>query len=454
MSLPANWRTPVLVLACGAIILALGLGIRQSFSLFLPTSAELGWGRSHFSFAMALSNLIWGLAQPFFGAWADKKGAGRVVVVSGLLFAGGLGLMPLATTPLMLHLSAGLMMGLGLGGMSFGVILGVVSRAFPPERRSLVLGIACSGGSFGQFLMLPSGPLLISALGWQTMLLVLAGTILATVPLAVAMVERRSAVAAVGTQHSLAEALREAGAHAGFRYLTAGFFVSGAQVAFILGHLPAYLSDVRMTSSVGATALALIGLFNIAGCVVAGYLGGRVSKKYLLSGIHVLRAVLVALFLGLPVSPLTVYLFAAGIGFLWLGTVPLTSGLVAQIFGVRFACTLFGIVFLAYQLGGFVGMWLGGHSFDATGSYDPMWVGGMALGVIAAILALPIDERPVAHAGAAGVTVPGGRATRWWVALAIICPVLTVLALRGYHTPSVLIDFANIKLCVLAAAAV
>jgi MFS family permease len=400
MNSPVNLRTPVLVLVCGAIILTLGLGIRASFGLFLqPMSTDLGWGRSHFSFAMALSNLIWGLAQPFFGAWADKKGAGRVVAVSGLLYAGGLALMPFSTTPLMLDASAGLMVGLGLSGVSFGVILGVVGRAFPPERRSLALGIASSGGSFGQFLMLPFGQLLISTLGWQTALLVLAGTILATVPLAAAMMEGRRP-AATGAQQSLGEALREAGAHSGFWYLTAGFFVCGFQVAFISVHLPAYLLDVKMTPAVGATALALIGLFNIAGSFVAGYLGGRFSKKYLLSGIYVLRAVIIALFLVLPVSPLTVYLFAAGIGFLWLGTVPLTNGLVAQIFGVRFVSTLFGIVFLSHQIGSFTGVWLGGYLFDATGSYDLVWIGSIALGVIAAILNLPIDERPVVRAEA------------------------------------------------------
>ena len=395
MNSTANWRTPVLVLVCGAIILTLGLGIRASFGLFLqPMSMDLGWGRSHFSFAMALSNLIWGLAQPFFGAWADKQGAGRVVAVSGLLYAGGLALMPLSTTPLMLDASAGLMVGLGLSGVSFGVILGVVGRAFPPERRSLALGIASSGGSFGQFLMLPFGQLLISTLGWQTALLVLAGTIMATVPLAAAMMEGRRPVA-TGAQQSLNQALREAGAHSGFWYLTAGFFVCGFQVAFISVHLPAYLVDVKMTPAVGAMALALIGLFNIAGSFVAGYLGGRFSKKYLLSGIYILRAVIIALFLVLPVTPLTVYLFAAGIGFLWLGTVPLTNGLVAQIFGVRFVSMLFGIVFLSHQIGSFAGVWLGGYLFDATGSYNLVWIGSIALGVIAAILNLPIDERPV-----------------------------------------------------------
>ncbi|MGQ0579268.1 MAG: MFS transporter [Betaproteobacteria bacterium] len=397
MSPQPSWRTPVLVLVCAAIILTLGLGIRASFGLFLqPMSADLGWGRGHFSFAMALSNLIWGLAQPFFGAWADKKGAGRVVAVSGLLYAGGLAMMPFSTTPLMLDVSAGLMVGLGLSGVSFGVILGVVGRAFAPERRSLALGIASSGGSFGQFLMLPFGQLLISTLGWQTAALVLAGTILATVPLAAAMMEGRRPVA-TDAEQSLGHALREAGSHSGFWYLTAGFFVCGFQVAFIAVHLPAYLVDVRMTPAVGATALALIGLFNIAGSFFAGYLGGRFSKKYLLSGIYLLRAVIIALFLVLPVSPVTIYLFAAGIGFLWLGTVPLTNGLVAQIFGVRFVSMLFGIVFLSHQIGSFTGVWLGGYLFDATGSYHLVWIGSIALGVIAAILNLPIDERPVAR---------------------------------------------------------
>ena len=395
-----HWRTPAMVLLCGAVILTLALGIRQTFGLFLqPMSAELGWGRGHFSFAMALCNLIWGLAQPFFGAWADRRGAGRVVAVSALLFAAGLALMPYSTTPLMLDFSAGLLVGLGISGVSFGVILGVVARAFPQARRSLALGIASSGGSFGQFLMLPFGQLLISSFGWHHALLVLAGTMLATVPLAAAMVERRGpeAATAARVEQSLGAALREAGAHAGFWYLTAGFFVCGFQVAFIAVHLPAYLIDLKMAPAVGATALAIIGLFNIAGSFAAGMMGGRFSKKYLLSGIYILRAVIIAAFVFLPVTSVTVYLFAAGIGFLWLGTVPLTNGLVAQIFGVRFVSMLFGIVFLSHQIGSFAGVWLGGYLFDASGSYYPVWMGSIVLGVIAAILNLPIDERPLAR---------------------------------------------------------
>ena len=397
MTLSSNWRTPTLVLICAGIILTLALGTRQTFGLFLqPMSSELGWGRGHYSFALALSNLIWGIAQPFFGAWADKRGAGRVVAVCGLLYAGGLALMPFSTTPLMLDLSAGLLIGLGLSGVSFGIILGVVGRAFPPERRSFALGIASSGGSFGQFLMLPFGQLLISSFGWQVALMALAGTILATVPLATAMVEaRRPAEQGAAKTQSLSSALREAGRHVGFWYLTAGFFVCGFQVAFISVHLPAYLLDVKMSPAVGATALALIGLFNIGGSFAAGYLGGRFSKKYLLSSIYFLRAGIVGLFVLFPVTPLSVYLFAAGIGFLWLGTVPLTNGLVGQIFGVRYVSTLFGIVFFSHQVGSFTGVWLGGYLFDATGSYTVVWVASIALAVLAGIINLPIDERPI-----------------------------------------------------------
>jgi MFS family permease len=404
MNATPSWRTPTVVLVCGAIILTLALGVRQTFGLFLqPMSVELGWGRGHYSFALALSNLIWGLAQPFFGAWADKQGSGRVVAVSGLLYAVGLALMPLSATPLTLDFSAGLLIGLGLSGVSFGIILGVIGRAFPPERRSVALGIASAGGSFGQFLMVPIGAWLIGSIDWKYALLVLAGVILATVPLAAAMAEARkparplTAGAADARPQSLNAALREAGKHSGFWYLTAGFFVCGFQIAFISIHLPVYLRDLNQPLTVAGWALALIGLFNIFGSFTAGYLGARFSKKYVLSSIYLLRAVVIGMFLVLPVSPLSVYLFAAGIGFLWLGTVPLTNGLVGQIFGVRYVSTLFGIVFLSHQVGSFLGVWLGGYLFDLTGSYAPVWIGAIVLSLLAGALNLPIDERPVAR---------------------------------------------------------
>jgi predicted MFS family arabinose efflux permease len=390
-----DWRTPAIVLLFGCVILTLSMGTRQSMGLFLPPmTLEFGWGRSTFAFAMALSNLIWGAFQPVAGAIADRHGAGRVVAGSALLYAAALVLMPSSSTGLMLDLSAGIMLGLALCGVTFGVILGVIGRAYPIERRSFALGVASAGGSFGQFVMLPFTQWLIGSLGWKGALFALAGSLLIIVPCAVALVERREAPAAQ-RQQSLAAALREAGAHAGFWYLTAGFFVCGFQVAFIQVHLPAFLGDNRLPAAVGATALALIGLFNIAGSFLAGVLGGRFSKKYLLSAIYFARAGVIALFLWLPITPASVYAFSAGIGFLWLGTVPLTNGLVAQIFGVRYLATLFGIVFFSHQVGSFIGVWLGGLMFDLTGSYDLVWAGGILLGIAAAALNLPIDERPL-----------------------------------------------------------
>ena len=395
-----TWRTPAVVLACGALILTLAMGTRQSFGLFLtPMVEEFGWGRSTFAFAMALSNLLTGIFQPLFGALADRTGAARVVALSALLYALGMALMPGSSTALMLDLSAGLLVGLGLSGTMFGVILGVIGRAYPPERRSFALGVATAGGSFGQFVMLPLSQWLIATLGWQGALLALAATVLVIVPLSVSMVEARPAVA-TGPRQSLGEALREAGAEPGFWCLVAGFFVCGFQVAFIQVHLPAFLVDAGLPAHVGALALALIGLFNIAGSFLAGALGGRLSKKRLLAGIYLTRAVVIGLFLALPMTPLTVYAFAAGIGFLWLGTVPLTNGLVGQIFGVRYLATLFGIVFLSHQVGSFLGVWMGGWFYDATGSYQVVWWCAIGLSLVAALVNLPIDERPLEARGA------------------------------------------------------
>lgn len=399
-----DWRTPAVVLACGAAVLSLAMGARQSMGLFLlPMSLEFGWGRSTFAFAMALSNLLWGAFQPFFGAVVDRHGAGRVVALSAVAFAAALALMPHASDPLLLDLSAGLLMGAALSGTTFSIVLGVVGRVCPPERRSVALGIATAGGSFGQFAMLPLSSALIASLGWKGALYALAASVLVIVPLAAALVERRGdAVRPAGPEQSLGAALREASAHPGFRFLTAGYFVCGFHVAFIQVHLPAYLLDAGLTPSVGAMGLALIGLFNIAGSFLAGWLGGRASKKLLLSGIYFARAAVIALFLWLPLSPLSVYLFAAGIGFLWLGTVPLTNGLVAQIFGVRHLAMLSGIVFFSHQVGGFLGVWLGGLAFDATGSYRVVWLVAIGLSVLAGLVNLPIDERPVPRAAAAG----------------------------------------------------
>jgi MFS family permease len=397
------WRTPVVALVAGALILSLSMGVRQSLGLYLtPMSAEFGWGRATFAFAMALSNLLWGALQPVFGAVSDRYGAGKVIAGGALLYAIGLALMPESNTGLLLDFSAGLVLGVALCGTTFGVLLGVIGRAWPAEKRSFALGVASAGGSFGQFAMLPLTQQFIAAFGWKGALLTQALIVLLIVPLAIAMVERRDeAAASMQARQSLGAALREASGHAGFWYLTAGFFVCGFQVAFIQVHLPAFLSDNKLAPTVGAAALAMIGLFNIAGSFLAGWLGGRFSKKYLLSAIYFTRAVIIGLFLLAPISPMSVYLFAAGIGFLWLGTVPLTNGLVAQIFGVRYLATLFGIVFFSHQVGSFVGVWLGGYLFDLTGSYNLVWVGAIGLGVVAAVLNLPIDERPLVRAAGA-----------------------------------------------------
>ncbi|HUL40641.1 MAG TPA: MFS transporter [Burkholderiales bacterium] len=393
-------RTLVTVVVCGALILAISLGIRQSFGLFLqPMSADMGWGRSTFAFAIALQNLIWGVGQPGFGAVADKFGAGRVVLISGLLYVAGLALMALSTSGLSLDVSAGLLIGLGLSGTGFGVILGVVGKMAPPEKRSVAIGIVSAGGSFGQFAMIPYGQLLISSFGWQTGLLLLVLTALIVVPLSAAMVGSKKK-SARGSEQSLAQAIREAGGHRGFLYLNAGFFVCGFQTAFIMVHLPSYLLDVGMTPKTGVIALALIGLFNIIGSFSAGYLGGRFSKKYLLCAIYAVRALCIGIFILLPVTTVSVAVFAMTIGLTWLGTVPLTNGLVAQIFGVRYLSTLFSIVFLSHQLGSFLGVWLGGYIFDASGSYRIIWFLTIGLSVLAALLNMPIDDRSLQRVAA------------------------------------------------------
>ena len=370
------WRTSGWILLGAALILALSLGVRHGFGLFLaPMSAEFGWGREVFAFAIALQNLIWGLAQPFAGALADRLGAARVVIIGGVLYAVGLLMMGMADSPLSLSLSAGLLIGIGLSGTSFSVILGVVGRAVPAEKRSVAMGIASAAGSFGQFAMLPGTLSLIGWLGWSAALLVLG--------LLVALI--------------LSEALREACSHSGFWLLALGFFVCGFQVVFIGVHLPAYLVDQHLPATIGTTVLALVGLFNIFGTYTAGWLGGRMSKPRLLTALYLLRAVVIVLFIWVPVSAVSAYLFGIAMGLLWLSTVPLTNGTVATLFGVRNLSMLGGIVFLFHQLGAFLGGWLGGVVYDRTGNYDLVWQISILLSLLAAALNWPVRERPVAR---------------------------------------------------------
>jgi predicted MFS family arabinose efflux permease len=376
------------------MVLMLSIGTRQTFGLFLPPMTfDHGWTRETFGFAIALQNIVWGLGQPFAGAIADKFGAARVIVGGGAAYALGLVLMAYSTTGLAFDLSAGILIGLGLSGTGFGVIMGVVGRAAPAAKRSAALGLVGAGGSFGQFAMLPFAQTLISSFGWFSALLALAATSLIIIPLAAALAGRN--VAAHTSTQSLSEAIREAAAHKGYWFLTISFLVCGFQTIFVMIHLPAYLVDKGMSPTDGMTALALIGFFNIVGSYGCGLLGGRYSKKKLLMWIYILRAVAIALFIALPLSTYTVWGFAIAMGVTWLGTVPLTNGMVAQIFGVKYLSTLFSIVFLGHQIGSFLGAWYGGLMFDLTGSYTTVWIFCVVLSVIAAALCAPIDERDV-----------------------------------------------------------
>jgi predicted MFS family arabinose efflux permease len=390
-----DWRTPLVVLVASGIVLSLSLGIRHGFGLFLqPMSADLGWGRETFALAMAVQNLVWGATQPFAGMLADRFGTARVVLAGAVLYALGLFAMAHSTVPVMLVLSAGVLIGVGLSGLTFSIFAGILGRKFPPEKRSMALGISAAAGSFGQFAVLPLTQWLLTHLGWYGALLALGSLGLLMLPLAAALVERRETVAHTFRQ-SASEALREALGHRGYMLLTLGFFVCGFQLVFIGVHLPAYLADRGMAPHVAVTALALIGLFNIIGTYTAGLLGNRMPKRYILSFIYFGRAVVIALFVFLPLSPISVYAFAVALGLLWLSTVPPTNSIVAQVFGVRHLAMLAGFTFLSHQIGSFLGAWLGGKLYDTTGSYDLVWYLSIALGVLAGLINLPIDERQI-----------------------------------------------------------
>jgi MFS family permease len=359
-------------------------------------SLEFGWGREVFAFALALQNLIWGLTQPFTGALADRFGAAKVVAVGAVLYALGLVFMASADSAVSLSLSAGLLIGMGLSGTSFSVLLGVVGRAVPPEKRSMAMGIAAAAGSFGQFAMLPGTLGLISWLGWSAALLALGMLAALMVPLATLLKDKPLPVAP-GTEQTLREALSEASRHSGFWLLSLGFFVCGFHVVFVGIHLPAYLVDQHLPATVGTTVLALVGLFNIFGTYIAGWLGGRYSKPRLLTGLYLARGIVITLFFVLPVTTWSAYAFGILMGLLWLSTVPLTNGTVATLFGVRNLSMLGGIVFLFHQLGAFLGGWLGGYVYDQTGNYDVVWQLSILLSLLAAALNWPVRERPVAR---------------------------------------------------------
>ena len=374
------------------------MGIRQSFGMFLqPVVTDLVITREIFGLAIAIQNLIWGLAQPFAGMLADKYGSFRVLVIASGIYIAGLVLTAYTSSATGLYLSLGALVGLGMSGTTFTVVLSSVGRLVPEEKRSLAFGLVSAGGSVGMFSFVPASQLFIGLYGWAVALLILAGCVM-VVPLFSLFFRSqiKQDVARPDTREgTLSQSLGIAGVHSGYWLLNLGFLVCGFHVAFIATHLPAFLNDQAVSPMLAASALALIGFFNIVGTYLAGLFGGRYRKKYLLSGLYLGRAVVIALFIMLPLSDVSLLLFAAAMGLLWLGTVPLTSGLVAEIFGTRYSGTLFGIVFFSHQVGSFLGAWLGGYFFEATGSYTLMWQMAILLGLVSALLHWPIRDAPM-----------------------------------------------------------
>jgi MFS family permease len=385
--------TPALIVTAGAIISLIGYGIRGDFGLFQePMLNTRGWSRETFALALAIQNLMWGLGQPFAGAIADRYGSGRVLAGGAVLYAAGIAMGAVVEGPIALHLTLGVMTGLGLAGASMFIVLGAFGRLLPPERRAWASGIATAAGSLGQFLFAPIGQGFIAAWGWPVALVLLGCAALPMIPIALALKSRN--VPAAPQQQSLGAALREASTHKSYWLLIAGFFVCGFHLAFIQVHMPAYIAGFGLSASVGAWAIGFVGLFNTIGAYAAGVLAGRGSKKNLLSAIYLGRAVVIALFVLTPVSVPSVLAFSAAMGLLWLSTVPPTSGLVALMFGPRYMSMLFGVVFLSHQIGAFIGVWLGGWAYDAFGSYTLVWWISVGLGVFSAAVHWPIAERP------------------------------------------------------------
>lgn len=389
-------RLRLTLIFCAVIILLLSFGIRQSFGLFLdPMTNALGVSRTTFALAVAMQNLLWGVSQPLFGMLADRFGVVRVLSIGAFCYVGGLLIMAGVPGAFGLHFGAGLLVGLGVSATSFSLVLSAVARAAPPERLSLALGLVSAGGSFGQFAMPLFAQGLISGFDWFVALLVLAGCAAVMVPCAFGLAQADETVRDSGDTQTLGGALREAGTHNGYWLLNAGFFVCGFHVAFIATHLPSYLKQLNFEPMMGAWSLATIGLFNILGTFVFGYLGGRFRKKRVLSALYFSRSVVFVLFLVAPPNEVFVLVASAAIGLLWLGTVPLTGGLVGQIFGPRYMATLFSIVMMSHQVGAFFGAWIGGYVFDLTASYGLAWQIAIALGLASAVLHLPIADRPL-----------------------------------------------------------
>ena len=400
MRAPPQTLSTAQVLACGAVIVTLSMGIRHGFGLWLqPITQAQNWTRETFAFALAIQNLVWGVTGVFAGMLADRFGAFRVIVLGSLLYALGLVGMAHADTPLLFTLSTGVLIGMAQAGTTYAVIYGVIGRQVSAERRSWAMGVAAAAGSFGQFLMVPTEGFLINRFGWQEALVFLGAAALLMAPLAWGLREPSFAGSGVPAQRdqTILQALREAFRYRSFQLLMAGYFVCGFQVVFIGVHMPSYLRDHGLSPQVASYSLALIGLFNVFGTYAAGALGQKIPKKYILAFIYMARAVVITVFLLVPLSPVSVYIFSAVMGVLWLSTVPPTNATVAQIFGVAHLSMLGGFVFFSHQIGSFMGVWLGGYLYDRTGSYDIVWLIAVALGVLAALINLPVREAAIAR---------------------------------------------------------
>ncbi|MCY4051058.1 MAG: MFS transporter [Gammaproteobacteria bacterium] len=392
-----NWQTVPIILIAGCLIAMIGFGIRASFGLYLePMTSDNGWTREIYGLAMALQNLFWGLGLPIAGALADKHGTGKIIIGGAILYSLGIWGMAESEGILFLQLTGGIMVGLGIAFSAFTLAIAAMVRAVGPDRRSLVMGVGTAAGSMGQVVFSPVSQGFISAFGWFNALLISALIILIMVPLAFCLPNSRDNIeASERSNQTLRSAVTEALSHNGYVLLTLGFFVCGFHVAFITVHLPAYIQDLGMNPLIGAYSIALIGIMNIFGSIGSGIVGQKWSKKYSLSTIYLGRSIVTLALLMAPKTPLVMLLFASAMGILWLSTVPLTTGIIAQVFGIRYMGTLFGIVFLSHQLGSFMGIWLGGRIYDETGSYNGMWWASIALGIFAAIVHLPINEKPI-----------------------------------------------------------
>lgn len=388
------WRQPIFIVVCGGIILGLSLGARNVQGLFmLPMTMDRGWPRAEFGMALAIQNLVWGLTQPLTGMIADRFGSAQVILIGSLLYAVGLYLESSAHTAMQMVFGAGFLIGVALAATAFGAVYGALSRIVTPEKRSWALGLAGAIGGFCQFVMVPATHALIADFGWIYALVVIALVFALLSPLAIVLKDTLVQHDARGEEQSMLTAIRAAFVHRGFWLLNIGFLACGFQLAFIATHIPAYLQDKGLPPKAAVIALAIISLTNVVGTYYCGYFGGLFRRKYVLSGLYLVRSAVIALFMLLPLSSVTLYGFAFVMGLTWLGTVPLTNGLVSQLFGVRYLATLFGFVFFGHQLGAFLGVWLGAHIFDVTKSYDLVWMISIALGLIAALLHLPINDQ-------------------------------------------------------------